>query len=182
MQSNKAVLSEWNLQSWEGRHYETSVRTLQDEEKPFIQKGEIIHSWTGIILRSCNMNASSHTDFLLVLEMTSSLTCRDFHNNSVSVMYMIELATAESNTQFIPDLIVPACCQQQCVSWQAILAFFAVYSVVWLVLWSYAVTETMRRNDLLASSHVTLKQRHAIPSYPLASLTTNQCNWGCISL
>ena len=54
------------------------------------------------------MNASSHTDFLLVLEMTSSLTCRDFHNNSVSVMYMIELATAESNTQFIPDLIVPA--------------------------------------------------------------------------
>ena len=123
MQSNKAVLSEWNLQSWEGRHYETSVRTLQDEEKPFIQKGEIIHSWTGIILRSCNMNASSHTDFLLVLEMTSSLICRDFHNNSVSVMYMIELATAESNTQFIPDLIVPACCQQQCVSWQAILAF-----------------------------------------------------------
>ena len=102
---------------------ETSVRTLQDKEKPFIQKGEIIHSWTGIILRSCNMNASSHTDFLLVLEMTSSLTCRDFHNNSVSVMYMIELATAESNTQFIPDLIVPACCQQQCVSWQAILAF-----------------------------------------------------------
>ena len=94
----KAVLSEWNLQSWEGRHYETSVRTLLDEEKPFIQKGEIIHSWTGIILRSCNMNASSHTGFLLVLEMTSSLTCKDLHNNSVSVIHWIELATAESNT------------------------------------------------------------------------------------
>ena len=61
--------------------------------------------------------------FLSLKWLASSLTCRDFHNNSVSVMYMIELATAESNTQFIPDLIVPACCQQQCVSWQAILAF-----------------------------------------------------------
>ena len=61
--------------------------------------------------------------FLSLKWLASSLTCRDFHNNSESVMYMIELATAESNTQFIPDLIVPACCQQQCVSWQVILAF-----------------------------------------------------------
>ncbi len=44
----------------------------------------------------------------------------------------------------------------------------------------HAVTVTMRRNGLLAS-HVTLTQEHVIPSYPLASLTTNQCNW-CISL
>ena len=39
-----------------------------------------------------------HTDFFLVLEMTSSLTCKDLHNNSVSVIHLIELATAESNT------------------------------------------------------------------------------------
>ena len=39
------------------------------------------------------------TGFLLVLELTSSLTCKDLHNNSVSVIHMIELATAESNTQ-----------------------------------------------------------------------------------
>jgi hypothetical protein len=39
-----------------------------------------------------------HTGFLLVLEMTSSLTCKDSHNNSVSEIHIIELATAESNT------------------------------------------------------------------------------------
>jgi hypothetical protein len=72
--------------------------TLQDEEKPFIQKGKIIHSWTGIIVQSCNMNAS-HNGFLFVLEMNSSLTCKDIHNNSVSVIQMRELAAAESNTQ-----------------------------------------------------------------------------------
>ena len=122
MQSNKAVLSEWHLQSWEGRHYEKSVRTMQDKQKPCILNEKIIHSWRGIIALSCNMH---HTlaSFLSLKWLASSLTCRDFHNNSVSVMYMIELATAESNTQFIPDLIFPACCQQQCVSWQAILAF-----------------------------------------------------------
>ena len=45
----------------------------------------------------------------------------------------------------------------------------------WFYCPMHAVTVTMRRNDLLAS-HVTLTQRHTIPPYPLASLTTNQCN------
>ena len=48
----------------------------------------------------------------------------------------------------------------------------------WFYCPMHAVTVTMRRNDLLAR-HVTLTQRHTIPPYPLASLTTNQCN-GCI--
>ena len=87
------------------RHYETSVRTLQDKEKPFIQKGKFIHSWTGIIVRSCNMNASSHIGFLLVLEMTSSSTCKDLHNNIVSVIHLIELATAESNTHMCYSIV-----------------------------------------------------------------------------
>ena len=39
-----------------------------------------------------------HTGFLLVLEMTSSLTCKGLQKNSVSVIHSIELATAESNT------------------------------------------------------------------------------------
>jgi hypothetical protein len=39
-----------------------------------------------------------HTGFLLVLEMTSSLTCKGLQKNSVSVIHLIELATAESNT------------------------------------------------------------------------------------
>ena len=41
----------------------------------------------------------------------------------------------------------------------------------WFYCPMHAVTVTMSRNDLLAS-HVTLTQEHAIPSYPLASLTT----------
>ena len=58
MQSNKAVLSEWHLQSWEGRHHETSVRTMQDKQKPFILNEKIIHSWKGIMVRNRNRNVS----------------------------------------------------------------------------------------------------------------------------
>jgi hypothetical protein len=47
-----------------------------------------------------------HSGFLLVLEMPSSLTCKDIHNNTVSVIHLLEIATAtatatataESNT------------------------------------------------------------------------------------
>ena len=47
----------------------------------------------------CNIaTGMHHTGFLLVLEMTSALTCKELHNNSVSVIHLIELATAESNT------------------------------------------------------------------------------------
>ena len=58
MQSNKAVLSEWHLQSWEGRHHEMSVRTMQDKQKPFILNEKIIHSWKGIMVRNRNRNVS----------------------------------------------------------------------------------------------------------------------------
>ena len=58
MQSNKAVLSEWHLQSWEGRHHETSVRTMQDKQKPFILNEKNTHSWKGIMVRNRNRNVS----------------------------------------------------------------------------------------------------------------------------
>ena len=58
-------------------------------KKLFILDGE---SWREIA------TGMHHTGFLLVLEMTSSLTCKDSHNNSVSVIHLKELATAESNT------------------------------------------------------------------------------------
>ena len=66
-------------------------------------------------------------------------------------------------------------CAMQCIMSRLSPCFWwrselAEYSVVWLVLLSYAVTVTMRRNDLLAS-HVTLTKHHAIRSYPLASLS-----------
>ena len=59
------------------------TETVHSEWKKF-------HSWKGIMVRHRNRNVSHW--------LTSSLTCKDLQKNSVSVIQLIELATAESNT------------------------------------------------------------------------------------